>query len=185
MTVARMYRTVVPKQIRGWIRRNLLIEQFQEIHIERIEYTHRKLWKWTKKHPEAILMPTFSTKEPSFETLELYKKLIMSFKNPVGLHVHISNGLYYSPPPPLPNYEGQLQVISRGLEHLRKLGVSTVDFASGNWNYNTDTFLVCKKLGLVRIHIKLGEISRITCEYGIPEGICLIPVWRHIHDYDI
>jgi hypothetical protein len=159
--------------------------QFQEVHIERIEQTHRKLWEWIKKHPEAILMPTFATKEPSFETLELYKKIIANFQNSVGLHVHIGDGLYTSPPPSLPNYKVQHQVINNGFEHLKKLGVSTVDFTSGNWNYNADTFLACKELGLTNVHIKITEIPKITLKYGLPRGISLIPVVSHLHDYDI
>jgi hypothetical protein len=167
------------------VRRNVLTLEFQEIHIERIEQTQEKLFKWITKHPETMLMPTFSIEEPTSEVLTLYNKLISTFKNSVGLHVHISGGLYHSPPPPLQDYETQYEIVKRGLEHLRKLGIETKDFTSGNWNYNRDTFLVCRKLDLTSVHIKLKEIPKITSKYGIPEGISLIPVVRHLHDYDI
>lgn len=176
---------MIPNYVRIWIRRNIITLEYQEIHIERIEQTYKKLWRWIKKHPETMLMPTFSIKDPSSATLKLYKELILNFKNPIGLHVHISNGLYYSPPPPLQDYETQYEIIAKGLNYLKDLGVSIIDFTSGNWNYNEDTFRACLKLGLTNVHIKLKEIPKITYNYGFLKGLRLIPVVRHIHDYEI
>jgi len=176
---------LIPERTRGWVRRNILTTEFQEIHIERIEQTLEKLFKWINKHPETMLMPTFSIEEPPPEVLELYDRLISNFKNTIGLHVHISGGLYRSPPPQLQDFETQYKIVKRGLSYLMKLGVETKDFTSGNWNYNRDTFLVCRDLGLTNVHIKLKEIPKITSMYGIPEGISLIPIVRHIHDYEI
>jgi len=185
MNIAKMYRRFVPKETRNWIRRKILTTQFEEIHIERIEQTYKRLWRWIEKHPETMLMPTFSITKPSRETLQLYENLISSFKNSVGLHVHINDGLYHSPPPPLQDFKTQFEIVRRALETLKKLGVSTIDFTSGNWNYNKDTFRVCNDLGLLNVHIKIKEIPKITFKYGIPKGIRLIPVTRHIHDYEI
>jgi len=185
MRIRETYRALIPQRIRGWVRRNILTLYFEEIHIERILQTHRKLWRWIEKHPETMLMPTFSIDQPNRETMKLYEDLISSFRNPVGLHVHISGGLYHSPPPPLQDFKTQFEIVQRGLESLRSLGVSTIDFTSGNWNYNEDTFRVCRELGLFNVHIKLKEIPKITSQHGIPKGIRLIPVSRHIHDYEI
>jgi len=180
-----IYRRIVPEKMRVWVRRNLLSYPIEEVHIERIEQTHEKLFRWIKRHKETMLMLTFSIHEPTPKTLTLYRKITEVFSNPVGLHVHISDGLYTYPPPPLQDYKTQYKIIKRGLTHLSKLGVETKDFASGNWNYNRDTFLVCKRLGLTNIHIQFKEIPNVTLKYGFPRGVSLIPVVKYIHDYEI
>ena len=174
----------LPLRVRKFIRNHIIPLKYDEIHIERINETFNKLIKWIKKHPETMLMPTFSIKPPSRKVLEKYRYLVENFENSFGLHVYISNGLY-SPPPPLQDYKTQYEIIKRGLEYLRELGVETIDFTSGNWNYNYDTFIACRELGLINVHIKLKEIPKITEKHGIPKGIRIIPVVRHLHDYDI
>ena len=174
----------LPFKVRRFIRENIYPVKYNEIHIERIEKTFQKLIKWIPKHPETMLMPTFTIEPQPKSVLEKYRYLIENFENPIGLHVHISGGLY-SPPPPLQDYKTQYKIVKRGLEDLKNLGAETIDFTSGNWNYNHDTFLVCKEIGLTNVHIKLKEIPKITEKYGIPKGIRLIPVVRHLHDYDI
>jgi hypothetical protein len=185
LTIKRFYHLLVPERIRIWIRQNVFYLEYQEIHIERIEQTYEKLCKWIKKHPETMLMLTFSINEPSYKTLKLYEKLISTFKNPIGLHVHLIDGLYSPPTQPLQDYQTQYEIINRGYTYLKELGVFTTDFTSGNWKYNEDTFQVCKKLNLINVHIKLKEIPKITYDFGIPKGIYLIPVVRHTHDYEI
>lgn len=175
---------VLPRRLKEWIKEKVI--PYQEIHVEKIEKTYPKLCGWVKKRPNVMLMLTFSN-EPDYEIEKIvfYEKLVHKFSNPIGLHVHISGGLNSSPPPPLQDYKTQLFIIKHGLNMLRELGVETIDFTSGNWNYNYDTFMVCKELGLRRVHIKLKEIPRIVFEYGCPKGIELVPVVRHIHDYEL
>ena len=172
----------LPEHVRSKLRGKFLYTD--EIHIERIEETYSKLVKWLRNHRETMLMLTFSPRKPSKKTLNLYKELISVFPNPVGLHVHICDDLY-SPPLPLPSGFKQYEVIKSGLEYLRKLGVETRDFTSGHWSYNEATFIVCKQLGLTNVHIRCKHIPEITEKYGIPKGIRLIPVVRHLHDYDL
>ena len=173
----------IPEPLRRAIRGTVLPVDICEVHIEQIETTYNRLVKWIKLHSEAMLMLTFSSNPLTSLTSKLYSSLIRSFANPIGLHVHIRDDLN-SPPLPLPSYTIQHNTIKNGLETLKKLGVQTIDFTSGHWSYNIDTFAVCKKLRLKNVHIKLKEIPKITLAHGIPKGIRLIPVIHHIHDYE-
>lgn len=173
---------MIPQRLRKPIHERLF--KPTEIHVERIERTYEKLSKWLEWHKETMLMLTFSPKPPSEVTLKLYKNLMNQFNNPVGLHTHICDDLY-SPTLPLPSLEAQYERIETGIKHLSKLEAKTTDFTSGHWSYNYDTFIACRKLGLINVHIRLKYIPEITYKYGIPSGINIIPVARHLHDYDI
>jgi hypothetical protein len=156
----------------------------EEIHIEQIERTHNRLSKWLRHHPETRLMLCFSPKKPTDEVLELYKRLITTFPNQIGLHVHICDDLT-SQALPLPDASQQYDRIKTGLSYLGSLGVETKDFTSGHWSYNSGTFAACKRLGLTNVHIRCKYIPETTEKYGIPEGIKIIPVQRHVHDYEV
>lgn len=177
---------IVPKPIKRKITDMYLSEiqiYVSEIHVERITRTRHKLFKWLERHPQTMMMLTFSSNEPSPEVIHLYSELIKRFNNPIGLHVHISNVVYS--PPLLPSYSTQLKRIRDGLLHLWSLGKTTKDFTSGHWNYNTDTFLVCSELALTNVHVHVKEIPKITSTCGIPKGIKLIPVMGYLHDYNL
>jgi hypothetical protein len=156
----------------------------EEIHIEQIERTYNRLSKWLRHHSETRLMLCFSPRKPTDEVLKLYKQLIMSFPNQIGLHVHICDDLT-SRPLPLPEASRQYVRIKTGLICLSELGVETKDFTSGHWSYNSGTFTACKRLGLTNVHIRSKYIPETTEKYGIPEGIRIIPVQRHVHDYEV
>lgn len=179
--MSNLYRKI-PQSIKTRIALEVLSRE--EMHIEQIERTYKRMVKWLHHHPETRLMLTFSPKKPTQRTLELYKELISTLPNLVGLHVHICDDLY-SPPLPLPGEGKQHEIIKTGLRSLSQLGVKTRDFTSGHWSYNAGTFEICKKLGLTNVHIRCKYIPEMTEKYGIPKGIRLIPVIRHVHDYDI
>jgi hypothetical protein len=129
-------------------------------------------------------MLCFSSAKPTERVLELYKSLIASFSNQIGLHVHICDDLT-SQALPLPNASQQYERIKMGLARLNRLGIETKDFTSGHWSYDSGTFAACKRLGLTNVHIRCKYIPELTEKYGIPEGIRIIPVLRHLHDYDL
>jgi hypothetical protein len=172
----------LPESVR--VRISISLFRRDEIHIERIERTYRRLFKWLPHHRETRLMLCFSLASPTEMALKLYKHLITSFPNSVGLHVHICDDLK-SLPLPLPSASKQYERIKVGSSYLNKLGIETKDFTSGNWSYNAGTFIACKQLGLTNVHIRCKYIPKITEEYGIPKGIRVIPVVRHVHDYEI
>jgi hypothetical protein len=179
--VLRLYRTL-PKSIRERVSIRFLPRQ--EIHIEQIERTYKRLSRWLRHHPETRLMLCFSPTKPTENTLKLYKLLITSFSNQIGLHVHICDDLT-TKELPLPEASLQYQRIKIGLTYLTRLGIETKDFTSGHWSYDSGTFAACKRLGLTNVHIRLKYIPEMTMKYGIPKGIRLIPVLRHAHDYEV
>ncbi|WXG45385.1 MAG: hypothetical protein WED05_01475 [Candidatus Atabeyarchaeum deiterrae] len=174
------------KKLPGSIRTRIAIELLprEEIHIEQVERTYRRLSMWLRRHSETRLMLCFSPAKPTERVLELYKWLITSFPNQVGLHVHICDDLY-SPPLPLPNTARQYERIKTGLSYLNHLGIETKDFTSGHWSYDSGTFTACKRLGLTNVHIRCRYIPEMTEKYGVPKGIRIMPVVRHVHDYEI
>jgi hypothetical protein len=172
----------LPESIRTRIAFRLL--RREEIHIEQIERTYNRLYKWLRHHRETRLMLCFSPVKPTEMVLKSYSRLITSFPNSVGLHVHICNDLG-SPPLPLPSAGTQYERIKIGLGYLNELGIETEDFTSGHWSYDEGTFIACKRLGLTNVHIRCKYIPELTEKYGIPKGIRVIPVVRHVHDYEI
>jgi len=168
-----LYNRLVPLSVRNRVRINLLNYYPFEIHIENITETSDRLIGWLKKHPKTMFMLGFSENKPSDEVLEKYNWLLTKFYtvNPFGLHVHFNS------------YSTQQSTINEALQYFHRVGFSTVDFASGHWKYNYETFEVCKKLGLVRVHVKTSEIEKLCC--GVPCGISILPVGSHLHDYDL
>lgn len=198
-----LLRKMVPRPIKRWFVKQLVDDGYRltrpeidEIHIERIKSTKEELFDWIRKHPKTMLMPTLAPSimngDDFTEVLGLYKQL-KYFPNKIGLHVHIRDGELYESPPqeqlwelaPLPSYEEQLVIIKMSLRFLENLGMQITDFASGNWNYNEDTFRVCKELNLTNVHIKSRIIPEITRRIGILQGISLVGVERHTHDFEI
>jgi len=138
-----MLRNLVPSFIKN------KINPITEVHIENIEKTQNKLIRWAQKNKQAMLM--FMPKNPNS-----VMTVLNAVPNPIGLHVHLSevDGA-------LPEYEVQLEKLAEGLKFMKELGVEVVDFASGHWNYDYYTFVVCKELGLKRVHIRCVHIPRI------------------------
>jgi len=152
------------------------INPISEIHIECLDKTHREIVRWAGKNRYAMLMfmPQHS---------DLVQHVLSAVNNPVGLHVHICNDVY-TDALPLPEYSKQREGIREGLHFLKDLKLQTTDFASGHWSYDYSTFRACKELGLNRVHVKCRIIPDVlSC--GIPEGINIIPVHKHLHDYDL
>lgn len=152
------------------------INPISEIHIERLDRTQAELVKWARKNENAMLMFM-----PQYRNH--VQNVLSVVNNPIGLHVHIRDDVYTNPLP-LPGYSEQRARINEGLIFLRDLGVHVLDFASGHWSYDYNTFKACKDLGLNRVHVKCkimtGALSR-----GVPEGVNIIPVHKHLHDYDL
>jgi len=165
-----MWRKLVPK----WLKEK--INPITEMHVECLNLTYLKVIKWADKHPNAILM--FTPCHPDAIMLVSRK-----CKNPIGLHVHLDSDIF-SPKANLPDYKTQFRLIKEAMKFFDEIGIQLEDFASGHWNYNYSTFKACKDLGLRRIHIKCKEIP-YALSSGIPEGLNIIPVHRHIHDYDL
>lgn len=165
-----MWRKLIPK----WLKEK--IRPITEMHVECIDVTCLRVMKWARNNPNAILM--LIPQSP-----EKIKFLLQTCVNPIGLHVHLDSDIY-SPKGILPDYKSQLSMIKTGIEFFNDLGIRPEDFVSGHWNYNYSTFKACKELGLRKIHIKCSEISTaLFC--GVPEGLTIIPVHKHIHDYDL
>ncbi len=153
------------------------INPITEMHIECLDKTHTRIIRWaeTNRHAMLMFMPQYKSE---------VQRVLSAVNNPIGLHVHIRDDVY-TDALPLPKYSEQLQKIREGLDFLEEdLKIRVVDFASGHWSYDYDTFKACKELGLTKVHIKC-KIIPTTLSCGIPEGINIIPVHKHLHDYDL
>jgi hypothetical protein len=157
-----------------WLRDR--INPISEIHIECLDKTEAKLVKWARKNENAMLMfmPQHRNK---------VQHVLSVVNNPVGLHVHICDDVY-TDALPLPDYSKQFEKIREGLDFLEDLKPQVTDFASGHWSYDYNTFKSCKELGLTRVHVKC-KIIPTTLSCGIPDGINIIPIHKHLHDYDL
>lgn len=153
-----------------------IVNPITEIHIEHVEVTCTILIKWAKKNENAMLM--FMPRELSY-----VKCVLSTVQNPVGLHVHFRDDLKLRYPLPLPSLCGQYEAIKKGVDFFRDLGVEICDFTSGRWNYDYNTFKACRQFGLTKVHLRCIHIPKLTC--GIPEGIQLIPVHKHLHDWSL
>lgn len=152
------------------------INPVTEIHIECLDKTHGRIMRWAEKNKHAMLMfmPQYKSQ---------VQQVLSVVSNPVGLHVHICNDVYIDALP-LPKYSEQLEKIREGLDFLEDLELQVKDFASGHWSYDFSTFKACKELGLTRVHVKC-KIIPTTLSCGMPEGINIVPVHKHLHDYDL
>jgi len=152
------------------------INPISEMHIECLDRTHGKLVRWAGKNKHAMLM--FMPQHR-----DLVQHVLSSVNNHIGLHVHIRDDVY-TDALPLPEYSRQHERIREGLHFLEDLKLHVTDFASGHWSYDYSTFRACKELGLSRVHIKCKIIPDVlSC--GTPAGISIIPVHKHLHDYDL
>jgi hypothetical protein len=131
-------------------------------------------WAEKNKHAMLMFMPQYKSQ---------VQQVLSVVSNPVGLHVHICNDVYIDALP-LPKYSEQLEKIREGLDFLEDLELQVKDFASGHWSYDFSTFKACKELGLTRVHVKC-KIIPTTLSCGMPEGINIVPVHKHLHDYDL
>jgi hypothetical protein len=152
------------------------VNPVSEIHIECLDKTENKLVKWARKNKSAMLMFM-----PQY--MDHVKHALSVLDNPIGLHVHICNDVY-TDALPLPDYSKQYEKIREGLDLFKDMKLNITDFASGHWSYDYNTFKACKESGLTRVHVKCKIIpSVLSC--GIPEGITIMPVHKHMHDYDL
>jgi len=157
-----------------WLKNKIV--PISEIHIECLDKTHSKLVKWARRNKNVMLM--FMPQHMSH-----VKHVLAIVNNPIGLHVHICDDVY-TDALPLPDYSIQYEKIREGLDSFEDMELHITDFASGHWNYDYNTFKACKELGLTKVHVKCKIIpSTLSC--GLPEGINIIPVHKHLHDYDL
>jgi len=152
------------------------INPVTEIHIECLDKTHGKIVRWARRNRHAMLMFM-----PQYKSC--VQHVLSVVDNPIGLHVHICDDVY-TDALPLPDYSKQREKVLEGLDFLKDLELQVMDFASGHWSYDYNTFKACKELGLNRVHLKCKIIPNVlSC--GIPPGINIIPVHKHLHDYDL
>ena len=159
MSLPSLYRKIIPERIRLAIRGNLYTTPIEEVHIECLDKSIDVMIEWSNKNPNARLMLT-----PQFPSRS--KELLDNTSNSVGLHVHTD-----------------LWTIQEGDYFLRSLNIHERHFAAGHWKYDWDILKECSAFGYVFIHMKCSIIHEMV--YGLPPGLTLIPVHRHLHDYDI
>lgn len=160
MALPRFYRRAVPQRIREIIRSLGGFNLIEEVHVECLDQSIDILLKWCQKNPQARLMLT-----PQF--LDLSIELVNKTDNPIGLHLHRDLWTF-----------GHADYFMQD-----QLCEPTHHIASGHWNYDWNFLKDCSKRGYVFIHLKCKIIHEFY--YGLPPGLTLIPVHRHLHDYDI